>query len=106
MLRRVVDQIVETGVVKERNQVLDSKDSKHLGFFRNDPRDTRSKFYVSCLHCGGGQENTSSAALVKWRARREAEGIFFSPLFLLLAVWETHYFFPLLYMMWTIIGPS
>ena len=39
-------------LVKERNLDSDSNVSKHLGFFGNDPRDTRPKIYVSCLHWG------------------------------------------------------
>ena len=39
--------------MKERNLVSDSKVSKHLGFFRNGPRDTRQKIYVSFLHSEG-----------------------------------------------------
>ena len=52
---------------------------KHLGFFGNDPQDTRPKIYVSCLHWG---QEKSSAALVKQCVRPEAEVIFFSPHFL------------------------
>ena len=37
-------------IVKERILVSDSKVLIHLGFFGNDPRDTRPKIYVSFLH--------------------------------------------------------
>ena len=47
-------------VVKEQNLVSDSKDSKHLGFFGYDPRDTRPKIYVSCLHWGQGNTSRST----------------------------------------------
>ena len=78
--------VMSSRLVKERNLVSDSNVSKHLGFFGNDPRDTRPKIYVLCLHWGG-QENTSSA-------KREAEVIFFlSPFSSLSCVGNTLLFF-------------